>query len=327
MDIVKKRSEASIVKKRDVNAKVSFEILKRDSMASMLDKKRISSIKPVCTVTSSDIVNPVVLNDASTSEIVKKRQFGSKTASDIINKREVKLGEKTKLSSINKHKVKKAVMLSAVEVNALKLRDIRARPGDSNITRNLLSKPKVRKVGGFTIVKKTDVIKAVKSDSPKPSANKTERTTRDILKIACEALDFPENPDTEVKSKPKKAKPSKVTQMTNIPIASTSGYYKRNANDTSGPATPGQFVNSQKVTEFTVTSGNSANALNADDVNILNIAAGISEIDADAILPNNEIGKTEDVPTDIDLQGNLIVLKPTDLESTIDDQTLPILVF
>lgn len=325
MDIVKKRSESSIVKKRDINAKVSFEILKRDSMASMLDKKRISSIKPVCTVTSSDIVNPVVLNDTSTSEIVKKRQFGSKTTSDIVNKREIKPGEKTKLSSINKHKVKKAVMLSAVEVNALKLRDIRARPGDTNITRNLLSKPKVRKVGGFTIVKKTDVIKAVKSDSPKPSVNKTERTTRDILKIACEALDFPEIPDNEIKSKSKKAKSSKVTQINNIP--STSGYYKRNASDTPGPATSGQFVNSQQVTEFTVTSGNSANTLNADDVNILNIAAGISEIDADTLLPNNEIGKTEDVPTDIDLQGNLIVLKPTDLESTIDDQTLPILVF
>lgn len=326
MDIVKKRSEASIAKKRDINAKVSFEILKRDSMASMLDKKRISSIKPVCTVTSSDIVNPVVQNDANTSEIVKKRQFGSKTAPEIVNKREIKPGDKTKLSGVNKHKVKKAVMLSAVEVNALKLRDIRARPGDTNITRNLLSKPKVRKVGGFTIVKKTDVIKTVKSDSPKPSANKTERTTRDILKIACEALDFPDIPDTEVKSKPKKAKTSKVTQMNNIPIPSTSGYYKRNATDT-GPATSGQFVNSQQVTEFTVTSGNSANTLNPDDVNILNIAAEISEIDADTILPNNEIGKTEDVPTDIDLQGNLIVLKPTDLESTIDDQTLPILVF
>lgn len=320
MDIVKKHSEASIVKKRDTNAKVSFEILKRDSMASMLDKKRISSIKPVCTVTSSDIVNPVVLNDGSTSELVKKRQFGSKTTSDIVNKREVKPGEKTKLSGINKHKVKKAVMLSAVEVNALKLRDIRARPGDTNITRNLLSKPKVRKVGGFTIVKKTDVIK---SDLPKP--NKTERTTRDILKIACEGLDFPETPVTEAKSKQKKAKSSKVTQMSNIPVPSTSGYCNRNANDT--PGTSGQSVNSQQVTEFTVTSGNSANALNADDVNILNIAAGISEIDADTILPNNGIGKTEDVPTDIDLQGNLIVLKPTDLESTIDDQTLPILVF
>lgn len=291
----------------------------------MLDKKRISSIKPVCTVTSSDIVNPVDSNDATTSEVVKKRQVGSKTTSDIVNKREVKPGEKTKFSSINKHKVKKAVMLSAVEVNALKLRDIRARPGDTNITRNLLSKPKVRKVSGFTIVKKTDVIKGVKSDSPKPSANKTERTTRDILKIACEALDFPEIPDAEVKTKTKKAKTSKVTQMNNIPIASTSGYCKRNASDT--PATSGQFANTQQVTEFTVTSGSSANALDADDVNILNIAAGISEIDADTILPNNELGKTEDVPTDIDLQGNLIVLKPTDLESTIDDQTLPILVF
>lgn len=327
MDIVKKRSEASIIKKRDVNAKVSVEVLKRDSMASILDKKRISSIKPVCTVTSSDIANTAVVNDANTSEIVKKRQFGPKTTSDIVNKREVKPGEKTKLSGINKHKVKKTVMLSAVEVNALKLRDIRARPGDTNITRNLLSKPKVRKVGGFTIVKKTDVVKTVNSDLPKPAANKTERTTRDILKIACEGLDFPEIPDIEVKSKPKKAKSSTVAQMSNTPIPSTSGYYKRNSSDTPGPVTSGQYVNSQQVTEFKVTSGNSANTLNADDVNILNIAAGISDIDADTILPNNEIGKTDDVPTDIDLQGNLIVLKPTDLESTIDDQTLPILVF
>lgn len=309
------------MKKRDISANLSFDIVKRDSMASMLDKKRISSIKPVCTVTSSDIVNPVVLDDASTSDVVKKRQPASKTPADIASKREIKPSDKPKLTGINKHKVKKTVMLSAVEVNALKLRDIRARPGDTNITRNLLSKPKVRKVGDFAIVKKTDVTKACKNDAPKPSPNKTERT-RDILKIACEALDFPEIPDAEIKSKPKKAKTSKLAV-----VPSTSGYYKRSASNTPASSKSGQ--NSQKVTEFTVTSGTSTNTstLIADGGNILNIAAEISEIDADKILPNNEFGKTEDVPTDIDLQGNLIVLKPTELESTIDDQALPILVF
>lgn len=311
-----------VVKKRDITPKV-FEIVKRDSMASMLDKKRISSIKPVCTVTSADIVNPVVLNETSTSDNVKKPQPASKTPPDITSKREIKLGGKLKLSGITKQKVKKTVMLSAVEVNALKLRDIRARPGDSNITRNLLSKPKVRKATDFSIVKKTDVTKAVKNDSPKLSPNKTGKK-RDILKIACEALDFPQIPDTEMKSKPKKTKTSKITA-----VPSTSGCYKRTASDTPS-STFGQ--KRQKVTEFTVTSGSSSNppqtqASSTDDVNILNIAAEISEIDTETILLNNEIGKTEDVPTDIDLQGNLIVLNPTDMESTIDDQTLPILVF